>query len=153
MIQIKSFSQEYLCSPIGTDVAYWTADADSHNWGWGELYLTARGMAKFGLLYLREGECGGKQVLPAAWIRESLRRYSDGIDISGWLPGLTSRYGYFRSLGYGYQWWSARAGAHRFNYAVGHGGQLIVLLDELDIVIVTTADPLCGPDLVGEGGR
>ena len=48
---------------------------------------------------------------------------------------------YFRDIGYGYQWWSARVGDHHFNYAAGHGGQLIVLLDELDMIIVTTADP------------
>ena len=45
-------------------------------------------------------------------------------------------------LGYGYQWLTADVGAHEVNFAWGHGGQLIVLLDELDMVIVTTADPL-----------
>lgn len=48
---------------------------------------------------------------------------------------------YFRDIGYGYQWWSARVGDYQVDYAAGHGGQLIVLLDELDMVIVTTADP------------
>ena len=65
---------------------------------------------------------------------------------------LTSRYGYFRDIGYGYQWWSARVGDHHFNYASGHGGNYIILLDELDMLIVTTADPLYGSDLAGEGG-
>jgi hypothetical protein len=54
---------------------------------------------------------------------------------------------YFRDLGYGYQWWSATAGDHRFNFAWGHGGQLIVLLDGLDMVIVVTADPFYGKDV------
>jgi CubicO group peptidase (beta-lactamase class C family) len=44
-------------------------------------------------------------------------------------------------IGYGYQWWSARAGDHRYNLAWGHGGQQIVLLDRLDIVIVVTSHP------------
>jgi hypothetical protein len=48
---------------------------------------------------------------------------------------------YFRDVGYGYQWWSARVGDHRFNLAWGHGGQFIVLLDDLDMILVTTADP------------
>ena len=48
---------------------------------------------------------------------------------------------YFRDIGYGYQWWSARVGEHRVNYAAGHGGQLIILLDDLDMVIVTTSAP------------
>ena len=32
-------------------------------------------------------------------------------------------------------------GEHRFDYAAGHGGQLIVLLHDLDMVIVVTSDP------------
>ena len=63
------------------------------------------------------------------------------MNFSGWIPGITSYYGSFHGLGYGYQWWSARVGDHHFNYASGHGGQYIVLLDELDMIIVTTADP------------
>jgi hypothetical protein len=49
---------------------------------------------------------------------------------------------YFEDIGYGYQWWSATAGDHRFDYAAGHGGSLIVLLHDLDMIVVTTADPL-----------
>ena len=139
---LKSYAQEYIFAPIGKELGDWTADGDNYYWGWGEMYVTARDMAKFGLLYLNDGEYAGKQVISASWIRESLDRYSEGIDISGWFPGLTSRYGNFRNLGYGYQWWPASAGDHHFNYALGHGGQLIVLLDELDMIIVTTADPL-----------
>ena len=47
-------------------------------------------------------------------------------------------------LAYGYQWWSAKAGKHHFYYAAGHGGNQIILLDELDMVIVTSADRLYG---------
>jgi hypothetical protein len=36
---------------------------------------------------------------------------------------------------------SARVGEHYVYFAWGHGGQLIVLVDQLDMVIVTTADP------------
>ena len=117
-------------------------DADSYYHGSHRSSSTARDRAKFGLLYLNEGEHEGIQVVSADWVRDSLQGYSEGMDISGWIPGITSRYGYFRDLGHGYQWWSARAGDHHFNYAPGHGGNLIILLDELDTVIVTTADPL-----------
>ena len=44
--------------------------------------------------------------------------------------------------GYGYQWWSIRAGDYRYSLAWGHGGQQIALIDDLDMVIVLTADPL-----------
>ena len=137
---LKSYAQQNLFSPINAEVGDWTADADNYNWGWGEIYVTARDMAKFGLLYLNEGEYDGKRVVSADWVRKSLQRYSENINFTGWISSKLGRY--FRDIEYGYQWWSARVGEHRFDFAWGHGGQLIVLLDELDMIIVTTADPL-----------
>ena len=119
----------------------WIQDRDGYYIGLAGIHSTARDMAKFGLLYLNNGEYDGKPVIFADWIKDSLQRYTEGLNISGWFPGITSRFGYFRDLGYGYQWRSARAGDHHFNYASGHGGQNIILLDELDMIIVTTADP------------
>jgi hypothetical protein len=67
-------------------------------------------------------------------VGNSLRSYSE----------KTKNYGaslVFKDLGYGYGWWTARVGDRDFSFAWGHGGQLIVLLEDLDMVIVTTADP------------
>ena len=139
---LKSYAQEYLFLPIDSELGDdWIQDRDGYYIGLAGMHVTARDMAKFGLLYLNDGEYEMKQVVSADWVEESLQRYSEGMDISGWIPGITSRYGYFRDLGYGYQWRSAKAGDHHFNYASGHGGQNIILLDELDMIIVTTADP------------
>jgi CubicO group peptidase (beta-lactamase class C family) len=149
---LRSYAQEHLFYEINAEMGDWSADADGYNFGSNEIYVTARDMAKFGLLYLNDGKYNGKQVLSRNWVEKSLQRYSEGIDISGWIPGVTSRYGYFRDLGYGYQWWSARVGDQHFYYALGHGGSLIILLDQLDMVIVTTADPLKDPDLASGGG-
>jgi CubicO group peptidase (beta-lactamase class C family) len=126
------------------EVGDWSQDADSYCYGAHGIPLTARDRAKFGLLYLNDGEYDGNRVISAEWISDSLQKYSDRINLSGWIPGLTSRVGYYRDIGYGYQWWSAKAGDHQFYYAAGHGGNQIILLDELDMVIVTSADRLWG---------
>ncbi|MFC2105813.1 serine hydrolase domain-containing protein [Candidatus Bipolaricaulota bacterium] len=146
---LMSYANEHLFSPIGAAVGDWTTDADGYNFGCIEIYLTARDMAKFGLLYLNGGKYEGNQILQGGWVRQSLQMYSEGINFTGW---LSSRFGSFHDLGYGYQWWSGRVGDHHFNYASGHGGQYIILLQDLDMVIVTTADPLYGPDLASGGG-
>ena len=139
---LKSFGEANLFSAIDTQVGDdWIQDRDGYYIGLAGIQSTARDMAKFGWLYLNKGEYEGKQVISADWAEESLQRYTEGLNISGWFPGITSRFGYFRDLGYGYQWWSARAGDRQFNYAAGHGGQFIILLDELDMMIITTADP------------
>ena len=140
-MDLKSFAQEHLFAPIDAEVGDWYPDADDYRIGCMGIFVTARDMAKFGLLYLNDGEYEGKQVLSADWVRDSLQRYSENIKRGG---GISSRYGSFRDIGYGYQWWSARVGKHHFHYAAGHGGNYIILLDELDMIIVTTADPLHG---------
>ncbi|MCG8353587.1 MAG: beta-lactamase family protein [Chloroflexales bacterium] len=134
---LKSFAQEHLFAPLDVEAGDWIQDWEGYNNGHADLHCTARDMAKFGLLYLNDGENEGKRIIPADWVRDSLQTYSE----DAW----TIRVGRnFNDIGYGYQWWSARAGDHRFNFAWGHGGQQIVLLDDFDIVIVITADPLFG---------
>jgi CubicO group peptidase (beta-lactamase class C family) len=137
---LKSYGREHLFTAINAEVADWTCDADNYNWGSFEIYVTARDMAKFGLLYLNDGEYEGKQVLSAEWVTESLQSYSENINFTGWFSSRLGRY--FRDIGYGYQWWSARVGDHHFDFAWGHGGNLIVLLHELDMIVVAIADPL-----------
>jgi CubicO group peptidase (beta-lactamase class C family) len=135
---LETYSRQYLFSPMNADIYGWQVDDDGYNWGFGEIYVTARNMAKFGQLYLDGGVYDGKQVISADWIEASLQRYSESIIRGGILPW----YGSFRDRGYGYQWWSSRSGGHYFYYASGHGGNYIILLPELDMVIVTAADPL-----------
>jgi CubicO group peptidase (beta-lactamase class C family) len=134
---LRSFAQEHLFSPMDIEVGDWLQDRDGHYIGSGGIHLTAREAARFGALYLDDGDYEGSQIIPADWVHDSLRTYSE--DARNYGMGVR-----FRDFGYGYQWWSARAGGHHFNFAWGHGGQLIVLLDELDMVIVTTADPFFG---------
>ena len=133
---LRSFAQEHLFDPLGISVGEWYREASGYYVGHGMMYLTARDAARFGLLYLQDGALDGRQILPATWVRDSLRTYSQ----NAW-----SELGFFHHVGYGYQWWSAdvssEAGTHHVNFAWGHGGQLIVLVPDLDMVVVLTSDP------------
>jgi CubicO group peptidase (beta-lactamase class C family) len=136
---LKSFAQEHLFSPLEAEVGKWAQDRDGYYVGMGELHFTARDAAKFGLLYLDDGEYEGKRVVPADWVKVSLQNYSEDITEGEMIEGDLGRY--LHEVGYGYQWWSARAGEHDFDFAWGHGGQLIILLRELDMIVVLTSDP------------
>jgi CubicO group peptidase (beta-lactamase class C family) len=131
---LSSFAQEHLFSPIGAEAGDWGRDRDGHNNGCGDLHMTIRDAAKFGLLYLNDGEYEGKRIISADWVRDSLQAYSVN-------EFVVKKVGHFRDIGYGYQWWSADVGDHHVDFAWGHGGQLIVLLDKLDMVVVVTAYP------------
>lgn len=99
--------------------------------------MSARDMARFGLLYLRDGRWGDRQVVPKDWVRESTTAYSvaDGI----------ARDGY---SGYGYLWWVAINGNHYPNVelpdgsfsAWGAGGHFIAVIPAMQVVIVHRVD-------------
>ena len=136
---LKAFAQEHLLSPIGAEAGEWGTDADGHNQGCGVLHMTARDAARFGLLYLNGGAFEGRQIVPADWVEQSLTNYSEDTWIAQ--ARLDHQGAYFRDLGYGYQWWSAQVGEHDIDYAAGHGGQLIILLHDTDMVIVAMSYP------------
>ena len=134
---LKSFAEHYLFSPLNIQVGEWIQDWEGYYNGHADLNLSARDMAKFGLLYLNDGEFRGEQVVSAEWVHDSLQTYSE----NAW-PYRVGRN--FKDIDYGYQWWSVKAGNHHYNLAWGHGGQQIALLEGLDMVVVVTADPLVG---------
>ncbi len=90
--------------------------------------MTARDMARFGLLFLRGGQWNGKQIVPASWVKESVTSYSDAGTRGG----------------YGYLWWITRGGMHlpgvtlpEGSYSArGSGGHYILNIPALDLVIV-----------------
>ena len=85
--------------------------------------MTARDMARFGLLFLRNGEWRGRQVIPKVWVSESTRSYS--------------KVG--RDNGYGYLWWitSPDAELKRGSFsAQGAGGHYIMVFPDRKLVIV-----------------
>ena len=134
---LKSFAQEHLFGPLGVELVDWITDWEGNYNGHGDMHFTARDMATFGQLYLDEGSYQGEQLIPAEWVRESLEIYSQ--DAWHYRVGRN-----WSDNGYGYLWWSVRAGDHRYNLAWGHGGQQIAVVRDLGMVVVVKADPLFG---------
>jgi CubicO group peptidase (beta-lactamase class C family) len=132
---LQSFAQEHLFTPLGIEPKFWQTDWEGNYLGFSDLYLSSTDLAKFGLMYLNEGQYDGEQIVPTDWVNESLQIYSKKT----WKYRVGRNW---RDNGYGYQWWSIRAGNYRYNLAWGHGGQQIAIIDELDMVIVVLADPL-----------
>ncbi|MGB2987308.1 MAG: serine hydrolase, partial [Phycisphaerae bacterium] len=84
--------------------------------------MSARDMARFGLLFLNKGKWNGEQILSSGWVRESTRSHSDAGD-----------------SGYGYMWWVPRAQPFarlKMFSALGVGRQSIDVLPGADMVFV-----------------
>lgn len=135
--QAAQFAQQRLFAPLGISDTFWyTGDGLTAVSGAnGGLMLRARDMAKFGYLYLQGGRWNGQQVVPRAWVEESVRPH---ITI-----GSGAEYGYF--------WWIHRMTAGRRTVqwfaGRGYGDQIIAVFPELDLVVVMT----CGNESAGGG--
>ena len=136
-MDLLEFGEESLFSLIGAEVGDWRVTWDTYRLGHAGVNFTARDAAKFGLLYLNDGVWEGTRIISSDWVAASLETYSE--DAFDYRVGRN-----LKDIGYGYQWWSARSGVHEYNLAWGHGGQLVFLVHDLDMVVVVTADPYDG---------
>jgi CubicO group peptidase (beta-lactamase class C family) len=95
------------------------------------MYLSARDLARVGLLVSRDGQWNGHRIVSSAWLRESITSYSA---VSG-------------GNGYGYLWWVPytafpgwRLSALQLAVADGTGGQFMLIDRVRDIVVVHRID-------------
>jgi len=115
-----AFIRRRLFDAIGMSSATAQFDAAGTFVGSSYVYATARDFAKFGELYLRDGMCGVKRILPVGWV-DHARAQTVIDDETG--------------QGYGAHWWTQPGEANSL-IASGYEGQQILVLPERDLVIV-----------------
>lgn len=93
------------------------------------LFLSARDMARLGLVMARDGAWNGRPIVPATWVKESTKERVPAASV-----------GRGGGLGYAYLWWLPEAhtapqwsGAFM---ASGQFGQFVLVLPAIDTVIV-----------------
>ena len=100
--------------------------------------MSTRDLARFGQLFLQQGEWNGQQIISEEWVDESTKQISDLGD----------------GQGYAYMWWTVEAGSYekrfpgRFSNVAqydiylgrGSGGQGVVVIPDLDMVFVHRGD-------------
>ncbi len=124
----EEYAQQQLFSQLGIKKYDWQNGSNGlTNTGFG-LSLRPRDMAKFGLLYLNEGQWQGNQIIDKDWIQRSWTPYSQ----------------FENGFGYGYQWkmfpFTIRGNTVPVPYANGHGNQYIFVVKELDLIVVITSE-------------
>jgi CubicO group peptidase (beta-lactamase class C family) len=125
------FAKQKLFDPLHIDNYTWPADSEGYLHGESGLSLTARDMAKIGLLYLDRGRWGDAQIVSEDYVRDSTSRHNDGG------PPVNAAYGY--------QWWISETNAN-FDafFAAGHKSQLIYVVPGRDLVAAVSADSIPG---------
>jgi CubicO group peptidase (beta-lactamase class C family) len=124
------FIHKQLLAPMGVVAEHWGRDPQGYFSGGYNFYLTARELAKFGLLYLHGGNWHGTQLVPATWVQASMTNQIITDEVTDEdLP-------YY----YGYDFWLRDIAGHHVAMAWGFAGQMIFIIKDLDMVVVMTTD-------------
>ncbi len=123
---VLDYLRPRLFEPLGIEDPTWEMSPQGIATGGYGLSVRTEDIAKFGQLYLSQGKWGGKQLVPAGWVREATaRQTSNGSNPkSDW------------DQGYGYQFWRCRHGAYRGD---GAFGQYCIVLPRQDAVLAITS--------------
>jgi CubicO group peptidase (beta-lactamase class C family) len=135
---LSEYAGQYLFAPLGINNYAWRHDAKDVTVGGALLWLRPSDMAKFGYLFLNNGYWDSGQIVSKEWVHKSTQ--SQGLAIN------MDPFAIKRIKNYGYLWWLWEPGSfgvpNGAYQALGYGGQIILVLPDIDTVIVTTSNPL-----------
>jgi CubicO group peptidase (beta-lactamase class C family) len=151
-LRIGDAFYQRIAKPIGmqdfhpSDVFYFGGPASIHPTYHFE--ISARDLARFGLLYLRHGRWNNQQIVPEGWIEKSSHASemvkSGSVDLGG----------------YEYLWWIDYGGVHFPEVSVpgifsarGSGAHFLFIIPTLDTVVVHRTDndpPVRDAQTIGE---
>lgn len=134
---VYDYARAKLFDPLGISEVYWEPDPQGIHAGGRGIWMSAKDLARFGLLYLNNGRWNGQQVVSAEWVETSTAPRIQGWSYAG---------------EYAYHWWTSSAfvegTTYQYFYGLGYGGQLLFVVPELDIVAAFTAqnpqNPMAG---------
>ncbi len=131
-MKTEEFAKKYLFKPLVIEKYQWYTDRMGINKGGDGLVLQVADMLKLGQMMLQKGEYNGKRILSEDWIKEATT------------PNLVT----YENIGhYGMHWWVSKINSkedfsesNSFYFALGFGGQYIIVLPKTNMVIAVTSD-------------
>lgn len=129
------FSDKDLIARYDASVFAWPKDPTGVQCGAATLKMSPNDLEKVGRLYLQRGRWNGRQLVPGTWVDQAT---STQVRTTGTLAIAES---------YGYQWWVTTERSHHAYLAAGFGGQLVEVVPDVRLVVVTAseADPDSNP--------
>ncbi|MCU0321183.1 MAG: beta-lactamase family protein [Chitinophagaceae bacterium] len=132
---LSDYISEHFWKPMGAEnEALWQLDnaPDGIEKAYCCIASNARDFARFGKLYLNNGNWNGNQILDSTFVKKSIKpRFSESPE-------------------YGYGWWMHKHLGKTLYYMRGHLGQFVIVIPEDQLIIVrlghlkglqTTSDP------------
>ncbi|MCC7348681.1 MAG: serine hydrolase [Variibacter sp.] len=128
---IPDYARTALFEPLGIGPTEWRSGRDGERNFASGLGMRPRELARLGQMLLDNGRAGERQIVPAAWLAESLE---PAVRIDA-----RRQYGRHWYLGGSSLTASADRRSERWVAAMGNGGQRLAVFPALDLVVVVTA--------------
>ena len=117
---------ERLAGKINFENFNWISDENNVNAGGYGAYMRTLDMLKIGYLYINRGIWNGVQIVEPEWVDSSTVQHNQG--------------GKPHYAGYGYNWWTDTTLGYNYYFAGGYGGQFIIVIPDLDIVVAIASN-------------
>ncbi|MDC1175093.1 serine hydrolase [Bacteriovoracaceae bacterium] len=137
----QDFPWKELFEPLNMKNITWEKDHTDNYVGSSYLYMTARDLAKFGRLYLKDGVWEGKQILPKGYVEETTTVAPSFLK--------TKLKGEDNSQSYGLHWWLNKDLIKEKNegrpyprlsenalFGLGHHGQTLIVMPKYNAIAV-----------------
>jgi len=129
---LPEFFDQYLARPLQITSYHMNLMPSGEAYMGGGLYMRPRDQLKLGQLYLSGGVWNGNRLLSEAWVKDSITQHSR------FPPVIASD----TDHGYTYAWHTRHLQVEgrqfRDYYAAGNGGQYVLVLPDLDMVVGIT---------------
>jgi CubicO group peptidase (beta-lactamase class C family) len=127
---LKDYAIEHLFRPLQINDFIWHSDSKGITIGGFGLYLRPYDMLKIGKLMLQKGKWKNKSIVSESWIKSST------------VANLNT---YNRIGSYGYHWWILTDQDNKSMkpdtfFALGYGGQYILIVPELNLITTFTSE-------------
>ncbi|WP_259068055.1 serine hydrolase domain-containing protein [Mucilaginibacter sp. X4EP1] len=141
-ISIMDFAAKYLFTPMGIIHYRWTVDPAGQGMTAGSFYILPTDMLKIGRMVLDDGVWEGKRIVSETWLRASTTATIPIPDNWSFVKFSRSKTAIPQQTYYGYYWYNETVkinnGEYPVVFASGNGGQYIMIIKKLNMVVVFT---------------
>ena len=138
---LPEYFDRTVAQPLGFGLYYWNLMPSGEGYLGGGAFIRPRDLLKVGQAYLDGGVWRGRRIVPASWVKDST---ASRVKVSPATTGLTPEQfaNFYGEAEDAFAWHLAMLKTPTHSYvaygASGNGGQLLIVVPELDLAVVFT---------------
>ena len=128
--------------PLHFGPYYWNLQPNDEGYLGGGAFLRPRDLLKVGQAYLNGGTWRNRRIVPSSWVARSTSPHIEISEATTGVDAKTFAENYIKSAdGYAWHLFELHSGERTYREfeANGNGGQFLIVVPELDLVVVFTA--------------